>query len=360
MNDLQTPQGNSIALPVQWNLHIYPATPVTLLHDALAEDGIDSAPVLAAAGLSLAQAHSPKTRISRHQVLAACKALTGMGLKPSFAFRSGLRSRLSYFGMYGFALMSAPDMHTMLQLSMEQQGLTASLVRLWVRQGEDEVAIGVDPLSHLEIDAPLYRFLIESHFGVLQRAWCDLTGAHFTPLHLCVTYPPCPSTQEIAASLGVKVLFAQQANVFVFAASWLDAHPQFGNLIAHASVREVCAQLAAQLKEQSGLAWQIGKAIVADHGRIPSIGSVAVALGISEREVRRKLRAEGTSYREICDDVRSQVSMKYLRDTALSVEAVAAAIGFEDAANFRRAFRRWAGKSPLEYRLSIAPADAEF
>jgi len=358
MNELHTALENAVALPVQWNLRMYPATSIALLHESLVDDGIDPASMLAAAGLDLAQALSPETRISRRQLLAACKAVTGMETKPLFAFRSGLRTRLTYFGMYGFALMSAPDMRSMLQVSIEQQGLTALLIRLWGRRNGNEIAVGVDPLSHQEIDARLYRFLVELHFGVIQRGWCDLTGADFTPLRLCATYPECASTREIAASLAAEASFVQQANVFVFDAAWLDARPQFGNLIAHESVREVCATLAAQLEEQSGLAGRIGKSMVAGHGRIAGIGGMAATLGMSEREMRRRLRDEGTSYREIRDDVRAQVAMKYLRDTTLPVESIAAMIGFGDAANFRRAFRRWTGKSPAEYRISIAPPDA--
>lgn len=357
VNELRTPPGSAMPWPVQWNLRMYPATPVALLHDALTEDGIDPAPMLATAGLSLAQAQSPETRMSRQQLLAACKAVTGMGVNASFAFRSGLRTRLSYFGMYGFALMSAPDLRTMLQFSMARQGLMASLVRLWSQQHGDEVEIRVDPLSHQQLDARLYRFMVELHFGIFHRGWCDLSSADFKPMRLCVTYPECASTREIAASLGVEVRFGQPTNLFVFDASWLDARPQFGNLIAHESVRDVCAALGAQLKGQSGLARVIGKSMLAHHGRIPSLEGMAAALGMSERELRRKLHAEGTSYRQIHDDVRAQVAMKYLRDTTLPVEAIAVTIGYDDAANFRRAFRRWTAMTPVEYRASIAPLE---
>lgn len=349
------PQRGAIGLPVQWNLQIYPAIPFALLHDALSEEGIDSAPMLAGAGLGLAQARSPATRVSRQQLLSGCKAVAGMGVAAPFAFHCGLRTRLSHFGMYGFALMSAPDIRTMLRFAVEQQSLVASLVRVWVQRRGDKVEIGIDPFPHVDMDARLYRFLVEAHFGVAQRGWCDLTGADFTPLRLCVTFPECASTRAIAASLGAEVAFCQQTNSFVFDAAWLDSRPQFGNLIAHDSVREVCANLAARLKEQAGLAGRIGRQMVTDYGRIPSIGHMATTLEMSDRQVRRKLRAEGTSYRAIQDDVRSQVAMKYLRDTALPVEAVAGAVGFDDAANFRRAFRRWAGKTPAEFRTSIAP-----
>lgn len=324
----------------------------------MADEGMDAAPVLAAAGIDLAQARLAATRVSRQQLLAACKAVCDMGVAALFAFRCGLRTRLTHFGMYGFALMSAPDLRTMQQFAVEQQHLTALLARGSVRQHGHEAEICIDPFPHLDMDARLYRFLVETHFGIIQRGWCDLTGADFRPLRLCVTYPECASTREIAASLGAEVLFAQQTNAFVFDASWLDSRPQFGNLIAHHCVCEACTHLAAQLKELSGLAGRIGQSMVTGYGRIQGIGDLAAALGMSDREVRRKLRAEGTSYRAIHDDVRSQVAMKYLRDTALPVESVAAAVGFDDTANFRRAFRRWTGKTPAEYRTASAPLDA--
>ncbi|CAM5409497.1 AraC family transcriptional regulator ligand-binding domain-containing protein [Rhodanobacter lindaniclasticus] len=349
-----TPPGDFGALPVQWHMRLYPATPLLALHDALVEDGLEPTPMLIATGLDLAEARSPATRVSRQQILDAFSAVIDMGVPALFAFRTGLRTRLTYFGMYGFALMSAPDMRSMLQFAVEQQGLDASLTRIWARQRPGEVEIGMDPFSHVQIDARLYRFLVESNFGIIQRGWRDLTGVDFTPRRLCVTYPECTSTREIAVLLGVEVLFAQPANAFVFDAAWLDSRPQFGNLIAHESVREACTSLSARLKEQSGLAGKVGESLVTNYGRVRGIECMAATLGMSDRGMRRMLRAEGTSYGRIHDDVRAQVAMKYLRDTTQPVESVAATVGFNDAANFRRAFRRWTGKSPVEYRAATA------
>lgn len=354
-----TPQGDFGALPVQWHLRLYPATPVLALHDTLVEEGIEPTSVLTAAGLSPAQARSPATRISRQQLLDACGTVVGMSLPAPFAFRVGGRIRLSYFGMYGFALMSAPDMRAMLQFAVEQQDLIASLSRTSVRRYGDDIAIGIDPFAHVDLDARLYRFLVESSFGIIQRGWCDLTGMDFTPRRLCVTYSDCASTHEIATLLGAEVLFSQPGNAFVFDAAWLESPPQFGNLIAHESLRQACASLSAKLKEQSGLAGRVGETLVTNYGRVRGIEGIAATLGMSDRCMRRRLQSEGTSYREIHDDVRAQVAMKYLRDTTQPVESIAAAVGFNDAANFRRAFRRWTGKAPVEYRTSIAQAGAE-
>jgi transcriptional regulator GlxA family with amidase domain len=66
--------------------------------------------------------------------------------------------------------------------------------------------------------------------------------------------------------------------------------------------------------------------------------------------LRRRLLQEGTSFRELADKLRTQLAIKYLRDTDLAVEDIAFALGFSDAANFRHAFHRWTGKWPNEFR----------
>jgi AraC-like DNA-binding protein len=85
-------------------------------------------------------------------------------------------------------------------------------------------------------------------------------------------------------------------------------------------------------------------------GHDTSLASVSEQLKIPQRTLRRRLHEEGTSFREIGEDLRTQLAVKYLRDTDLSVEDIAFALGFSDAANFRHAFRRWTDKSPSEFR----------
>jgi transcriptional regulator GlxA family with amidase domain len=66
---------------------------------------------------------------------------------------------------------------------------------------------------------------------------------------------------------------------------------------------------------------------------------------VSYRSLRRQLWEQGISLRGLLDE-RMQIALRYLRTTRLANEDVALALGFNDAANFRRAFRRWTNKSP--------------
>ena len=83
---------------------------------------------------------------------------------------------------------------------------------------------------------------------------------------------------------------------------------------------------------------------------LPDLGTIASGLHISERTLTRRLKREGTNFREIRGQVLRAWALEYLASTGDSVESIAAALGYQDAANFRRAFRGWENCSPGEYR----------
>jgi len=108
--------------------------------------------------------------------------------------------------------------------------------------------------------------------------------------------------------------------------------------------------LLADLKYRSGVAGTVRAYLLQDLANRPTLAVIAERLGSTTRTLRRQLDHQGTSFRELLDELRSQVAMKYLRDTIMTSEDIAVSIGFSDATNFRHAFRRWTGKTPSEFR----------
>lgn len=82
----------------------------------------------------------------------------------------------------------------------------------------------------------------------------------------------------------------------------------------------------------------------------PVFEDLAAELGSTAATLRRRLEREGTSYQAIKDQLRSDVAIDYLCNSSLSVEEIASRVGFQDASAFHRAFRRWNGVQPGEYR----------
>ena len=78
--------------------------------------------------------------------------------------------------------------------------------------------------------------------------------------------------------------------------------------------------------------------------------SIASQLHMSPRNLQFKLAAQDTSYQEILDTTRRELALSYIEQRRLAITEIAYLLGFTDSANFTRAFRRWTGKSPSEFR----------
>ena len=74
------------------------------------------------------------------------------------------------------------------------------------------------------------------------------------------------------------------------------------------------------------------------------------AMHVSVRTLQRRLVEAGTTFREVSDLVRDQLAEEYLSDPRVSIPEVAFLLGFSDQSSFNRAFRRWTGQSPGEWR----------
>lgn len=81
-----------------------------------------------------------------------------------------------------------------------------------------------------------------------------------------------------------------------------------------------------------------------------SAESVAEAIGLTSRTMLRRLREEGSTFRSEFESMRHKQALAYLRDTELSATELAYLLDFRSAASFHRAFKRWTGTTPGDYR----------
>jgi AraC-like DNA-binding protein len=82
----------------------------------------------------------------------------------------------------------------------------------------------------------------------------------------------------------------------------------------------------------------------------PSQGDIAVKLNTSLRSLQRRLRDQDTSFKELLSNTQQELALSYIRDSSRSIGEITYLLGFSEPSNFTRAFKRWTGKSPGEYR----------
>jgi AraC-like DNA-binding protein len=200
------------------------------------------------------------------------------------------------------------------------------------------------------IDARLYKFLAEMQFGIILSLHRDVMGAAFAARELHVTYGPPDDASQYPGIFGCPVVFGQSENRLIYDAAWLDGTPKLGHELTYPMVVGMCDDLIEQFSLQVGLAGKVRRCLMVNLMRATDFNDVASDLHMSARTLRRKLKEENTSFRKVVDELRMDMAIKYLRDTDLTVEDIATALAFSDAANFRHAFRRWTKASPQQFR----------
>jgi AraC-like DNA-binding protein len=335
---------------VRLNERIYPVGKIALVVDALKAEGVSPRDSLAGIQLSEAQLRSPAVRVSPDQVIQSYSNAARICRNPHFAFHLGLRFHVSTYGMYGFAILSSTDFRQTMAIAMKYHQLASPLVDIEFTEQAGVAAWTMLPKSYPRIDAELYQFIVELQTGVHLSLHRDVMGPSFRPQEIRFSFAkPCVERKDFEV-FGCPVRYGDAKDKLLFDASWLNGSPKFGNDVTHSEIRDICDNLLNDLKLSAGWAGQIREIILARLDQPASFELVAGELKTSTRTLRRKLELEGTSFRELIDELRAQVAIRYFRDTDLTVEDVAFRLGFSDAAAFRHAFRRWTNRSPQGFR----------
>ena len=77
---------------------------------------------------------------------------------------------------------------------------------------------------------------------------------------------------------------------------------------------------------------------------------IAKELNVSSRSIYRKLKSENTSYKDLLNEVRKQLAQDYLREGSFTINDISSKLGFSESSAFHRAFKRWFGTNPGQYR----------
>ena len=329
---------------------IYPVVKVATVVDALADEGVAPADALEGMRLSKDAVASPSTRVSLNQVIACYRNADRLAREPHFALNVGLRLHVAAYGMYGFAILSSMNYRQTMHFAMQYHQLATPLTTIDFSERGGYGIWTITPVANAHIDARLYKFIVEMQFGIILSLQRDVMGPSFAARQLHVTYGAPADVSRYPELFGTTVLFGQTENRFLFDAAWLDGTPNLGNEITYATVLGLCDGLMVEFRLRIGLTGKVRQALMVNLMRAMSFNDVAKSLNMSARTLRRKLREENTSFRKLVDELRMDMAIKYLRDTSLTVEEIAEALGFSDAANFRHAFRRWTKAAPHEFR----------
>ena len=264
----------------------------------------------------------------------------------AWGFELGLQYHLATFGVWGFALRTCKTLREAAILGVRYLPLSTAYCRIELVEDDDTFGITFDPDR---IPPHLRQFLLERDMATALNLVREITlqGVDFRAIDLAGQ--PDVSAQVIQEECGVKPTFAARSNrILVNRAGASQPFPGYDPVLTR-MLEQQCQQRMDTV-ENSGIAGKVRQQLLGELGLGATLNDMASALALSSRSLRRKLEQEGTSYRDLVEEERRQLALQLLTSTTMKIEEVAAHLAYTDAGGFVRAFRRWQGCSPSEYR----------
>ena len=272
-------------------------------------------------------------------------------LEPGWALRTGSQLTAVTHGANGVAIVCAPSMREGLDVMTRFAHVRAPHFGFRALQRDyDEVRIVPEdrvPLTDQERNCLLELVLLSTQAVIEARIGRPMSEGRFE-----LPFPEPEHAALYRELFHAPVRFGCPQAAVVVPATWLSIESPFAD---HALYRGALQQVhrGARLLQGDQLLAARVEQLLARRGARLGLSNAARLLGVSERTLNRRLADQGTSFQTLVNHSLRARALALLQDRELSVAEVAYTLGYGDAANFSRAFRRWFGQPPGSYRASL-------
>lgn len=315
----------------------------------------DPAQLLVNTGLMPDDLRDPDALVSYQQVITTLRNVIAYPGAPPHFLNSPVPFQISNYGIVGYAMMSAENLGQAIEFAMKYYRTGGPLFSLSFERQATTAAIVLEPLFVLE--TPVLRAATEMLLSGFPSLVNQLLGKRVTPLTVELAYSSAGLAGNYAATFECGVRFDAPQTRYTIDSAELDSPVLQADANAMVLLEQSCRTLLDELENKDSLRGRIRHLLLASPGQSMHAERVAQQLNLSERTLRRHLSREGASFQQIVDEVRASMAMDYLRSTSLSTQQIAELVGFSEATNFRRAFLRWTGESPHQYRRAQRKKD---
>ena len=279
----------------------------------------------------------------------------------SFGMISASKVPIGSFRMMCHACLHATDLeHAIRRCSDFYEILRGSVIKPVVEVRDDSAVFRfqvIDAKPDVSIGDILDRedpIKIRAWFSMWHHFLTWLIGERLPLDTAWFSFESPPDSDYYSRVYQCPVQFGQPLNAIVFPRRFLSLPLMQTEESLRSFLKSVPYQLIVMPDEADTTSSRVSAAIGVDFSRdVPSAIEVANRLGMSVSSLRRRLLEEGTSFRKIKDDCRQAAAMRYLASESMSIQDVAALTGYDDPSTFFRAFRKWSGMTPGEYRKRL-------
>jgi AraC-like DNA-binding protein len=320
---------------------------VRLLSVAVAA-GLKRDELMEATGLKDVDLTAPDSRVPLSTEVALWQVIATSITDPGFGIRAGGSINLRDTGLLGYLVASSATLGAALHRLARYSRVLSEAVEFRLEALERPFAAIAE--VHAALGAAL-PFAVDFRLASALSACRQITGVDLVPLEVAVTYPRPASTLEHRRFFRCAIRFGQPVSRIVLLERDLSLPIPRGDETLAGYLSEYAEQVLRSLVGGTSMRERVRAAIwsgLADNRS--QLSHVAAALRMPPRTLQRRLAAEGTTLHDEVDDIRKAMATAVLLTRSVPVEDVAYLLGYAEPSTFFRAFKRWTGTTPDQFR----------
>ena len=324
------------------------ATAGRILWRMLENRGIDPAPLFEEAGLDASSRDNPLVRYPLKQATLVWRRASEVLDDPAFGLSIASVWKPSDFHALGCAFMASATLRDALNRLVRYNPVVYDVISYSLAERGGRAVLAYNPV-HGEIDEP--PILEDTRWAVVLDACRRVYGAELDPLEVTFWHPePESGMGAFLEHFRCPLRFGETVASMSFPAEILDRRLPAANRELALSLDRTLSEYASKLQRDDIVSRT--KSVISDSLPSGNYTSevVAAELNMSPRSLQRKLAAEGTAYRKLVDSVRQELAESFLGEGSFTLEEISYLLGFSSQAAFSRAFKRWTGLTPREFR----------
>jgi len=310
---------------------------------------IDAREVFDRAGVSLRSTSDPMQRMTNLEVSCIYREAVKATGDPYFGLFVGDNFHTANLHVLGFALLASSTLRDFCLRLRNYYHLASTNVEISLQESAQESTLIINTLN-----PDICWETHDTFITVIVRLMRTVYDPNFNPTRLeLMRHQPVGGDKPFREYFKCEVLFDRPSMLICFDSAIIDK-PLPGASKELAQMHDQTAMDYLQKLEHQDIPSRVRTIIVKDlSSGLVSKKQVADKLYMSTRNLELKLAVENTNFQKIVESTRRSLAEGYIEQSSIAITEIAYLLGFSDAANFTRAFKRWTGKSPLKFRKDL-------
>lgn len=293
------------------------------------------------------------TKITSKQQMQVLSNAQSMSGEPDFGLHLGQQLLPSSHGPLGHLVLSSSNVITALESFADF--LPVRIPFSSVHISLDEHWLYSSLTLKIETEPAVQRILHECFALMIQSVVESVLGREMQDARIAFAHDKPEYHQLYGEYLHSPVQFSSDKCTFLIPAEVAKTPNASGSPEAYALAQNICLGILEQMPASDlSTADRVRRLILSSPMGSLTASDVARAMFITKRTLQRRLDREGFCYRDITEKLLSELAIRHLGESAHTVESIAVLLGYFDTAAFRKAFRRWYGQSPTDYRRGLS------